>query len=289
MSWSVTGDFESYLAEAGAFLHANLAENTVPLTVISTLRIQGADAFGPDPVFGWWADPDGVRGVFLQTGTYPVLLSDMPAHAAEALADVLGDRSLPGVTGGAPAVHAFAAGWKRRTGAVASVRMRQRLYRLESLEMPRPLPPGEPRVAGEADRDLVRAWFAAFEREAGGAGAENPRLVDDRMSYGGVLLWEVAGEPVSLAGRTRVVTGMTRIGPVYTPPSQRRRGYGAVVTAALTRSALEAGADHVVLFTDLANPTSNGVYQRIGYRPVSDRLVLDFSETAGKPSSLSGR
>jgi predicted GNAT family acetyltransferase len=97
------------------------------------------------------------------------------------------------------------------------------------------------------------------------------------MSYGGVLLWEVAGEPVAMAGRTRVAAGMARIGPVYTPPSHRRRGYGAVVTAATSRSALDAGAEHVLLFTDLANPTSNGVYQRIGYRAVSDCLALSFA------------
>lgn len=271
------GDWEKFIAGAGAFLRADPIENTVPLAVIETLRAQGADAFGPDPVFGWWSGTDGVGGAFLQTGTYPVLLSDMPEHAGEALADVLGDRPLLGASGGAPAVRAFAAGWERRTGAAVSERMRQRLYRLESLEMPAPPPSGEPRVAGAPDRDVVREWFAAFEDEAGGGGADNDRLVDDRLSYGGVLLWEVAGEPVSLAGRTRVAAGMSRIGPVYTPPAQRRRGYGAVVTAFLTRSALEAGADHVVLFTDLANPTSNGVYQRIGYRAVSDRLVLAFS------------
>ena len=275
MSWTVTGDLETYVAEAGPFLRADLAENTVPLTVIETLRAQGPDAFGPDPLFGWW-HADGVRGACIQTGAYPLLLSAMPEHAAESLADILVGRRLPGVNGAAPAVRAFAAGWERRTEAIACVLMRQRLYRLESLEMP-PLPSGGPRVAGASDRDLVREWFAAIEQEAGGA-AENLRLVDDRLNYGGVLLWEFEDEPVSLAARTRVVEGMTRIGPVYTPPGRRRQGYGAAVTAALTRSALDTGAGQVVLFTDLANPTSNRVYQRIGYRALSDRLVLGFAE-----------
>ncbi|NEA23957.1 GNAT family N-acetyltransferase, partial [Actinomadura bangladeshensis] len=62
----------------------------------------------------------------------------------------------------------------------------------------------------------------------------------------------------------------------YTPAEHRRRGYGAAVTAAATTGALDAGADDVVLFTDLANPTSNGVYRRIGYRPVQDRVILVF-------------
>lgn len=276
MSWTLTGDFARYVGEAEPFLRADLAENTIALTVIETLRAQGPDVFGPDPLFGWF-HAGGVRGACLRTGTYPLLLSAMPERAAESLADVLTGHDLPGVSGDAPAVRAFAARWERRTGTIACVLMRQRLYRLESLEVG-PLPSGGPRVAGASDRDLVREWFAVFEQESGAGGTENPRLVDDRLSYGGVLLWEVAGEPVSLAARTRVVAGMTRIGPVYTPPDRRRRGYGAAVTAALTRSALDAGAGQVLLFTDLANPTSNGIYQRIGYRAVSDRLMLGFAE-----------
>ncbi|MEV4678910.1 GNAT family N-acetyltransferase, partial [Actinomadura sp. NPDC049382] len=70
---------------------------------------------------------------------------------------------------------------------------------------------------------------------------------------------------------------VARIAPVYTPDEHRRRGYGAAVTAAATRAALDVGAEDVVLFTDLANPTSNGVYRRIGYRPVEDRVVLSFT------------
>src|SRR5882762_7497698 len=169
MSWSITDDWEKYVAEAGAFLRADPAENTVALALIETLRARGSDAFGPDPLFGWWSDTDGVGGAFLQTGRYPLLLTAVPEQAAEDLAGVLVDRRLPGVSGGPPAVRAFASVWERRTGGTATIRMRQRLYRLESLEMPRPLPAGGPRVAGDADRDLVRQWFSAFEREAGGA------------------------------------------------------------------------------------------------------------------------
>jgi predicted GNAT family acetyltransferase len=33
----------------------------------------------------------------------------------------------------------------------------------------------------------------------------------------------------------------------------------------------------VLLYTDLANPVSNSIYQRIGYRDVEDRVVLSFS------------
>jgi RimJ/RimL family protein N-acetyltransferase len=278
MGWNITGDLESYVAGAGEFLRANPAENTVPLGLIEMLRAQGEDAFGDGPVFGWWrSGTDGVRGACLQAGSYPLLLSAMPEEAAAELAGVLADRSLHGVNGDAPAARAFATAWEHHTGTAPEVRMRQRLYRLEELEMPDPLPSGTARAGIAADRDLVRTWFTAFERESmGPAVSVSSAMADDRLGYGGIALWELDGTPVSMAGRTRIVSGMARIGPVYTPPGQRRRGYGAAITAVLTASALEAGATVVVLFTDLANPTSNRVYQRIGYRAVSDRLILAF-------------
>ena len=82
--------------------------------------------------------------------------------------------------------------------------------------------------------------------------------------------------PASIAGLP-YNRGMVRVGPVYTPPEHRRRGYGAAVTAAASQHALDAGAVQVVLFTDLANPTSNSVYQRIGYRPGDDFVELDLA------------
>jgi RimJ/RimL family protein N-acetyltransferase len=278
MGWNVTSDPEEYAAAAGDFLRADPVENTVPLGLIETLRAEGPDAFGTDPLFGWWHTADGVRGAFVQTGAYPLLLSALPESAAAELAAVLWDRgvSLPGVTGSLPEARAFAAGWKQRTGVPAEVWMHQRLLRLDHLVPPDPMPEGTWRVAEAADHDLVRAWFTAFEEEARGAGGVSSRLIRDRIAHGGIALWEVDGTPVSLSGRTRIAAGMTRVGPVYTPAEHRCRGYGAAVTAVLTRAAQEAGADHVVLFTDVTNPTSNAIYERLGYHPISERLVLTF-------------
>ncbi|WP_261565879.1 GNAT family N-acetyltransferase [Frankia gtarii] len=101
--------------------------------------------------------------------------------------------------------------------------------------------------------------------------------VDGAFLHGGLTLWEVDGVPVSMAGLTRSVADMVRVGPVYTPPHTRRRGYAGAVTAAVSRAALDAGAKEVLLFTDLANRTSNGLYQRLGYEPVEDRVVLSFT------------
>ncbi|WP_238435514.1 MULTISPECIES: GNAT family N-acetyltransferase [unclassified Frankia] len=108
--------------------------------------------------------------------------------------------------------------------------------------------------------------------------------VDDRLSHDGFTLWEVDGEPVSVAGITRPVGGMARIAPVYTPSGLRRTGYAGAVTAAVSQAALDGGTQEVLLFADLANPTSNGVYQRLGFEPVEDRVTLLFAPapTPGK-------
>jgi FR47-like protein len=91
------------------------------------------------------------------------------------------------------------------------------------------------------------------------------------------MVWAAGGRPVAIACSTVQVAGMVRIGPVYTPPERRGRGYASAATAALSRRVLEAGAEEVLLHTDLANPVSNSIYQRIGYRSVEDRIALAFS------------
>jgi predicted GNAT family acetyltransferase len=100
--------------------------------------------------------------------------------------------------------------------------------------------------------------------------------VDQRLSYGGLTVWEAGGSPVSMAAITRIVHAMARVGSVYTPPELRGRGYAGGVTAAVSQVALDSGAE-VVLFTDLANPTSNALYERLGYHPVEDRTELSFA------------
>jgi predicted GNAT family acetyltransferase len=153
-----------------------------------------------------------------------------------------------------------------------------RLFRLGELRPPRPGPEGTARLAAGTDRDLLARWFGAFAREAGEPPREDEHAaVTERLGYGGITLWEAGGVPVSVAGRTRAVAAMVRVGPVYTPPELRGHGYAGAVTVAVSQAALDAGIREVVLYTDLANPTSNALYQRLGYRPVEDRVVFSFT------------
>ena len=81
---------------------------------------------------------------------------------------------------------------------------------------------------------------------------------------------------MSFAGAVASSPGITRVGPVYTPPEHRRRGYATALVAAWTSELLRRGARRCMLFTDHANPTSNSIYQAVGYRPAGDSLLLDF-------------
>ncbi|GHE73904.1 N-acetyltransferase [Streptomyces longispororuber] len=291
--WHLTADPAEFLDRARPFLHAEPALNTALLTVADTLRTRGPHVYGGgDPLLGWLEERGGrVRGAFLRTPPHRVAVSplapgDGPCgpdalDALDALAGELADRSpeLPGVMSDRATATAFADAWRRRTGAAATENLRQRLYRLGELTPPEPAPPGAARVATAADRELLVRWHQAFLADLGQERLTDPgEWADARLAYGGVTLWEAPdGTPVSMAGATRLIAGQIRVAPVYTPPEHRARGHAAAVTAEVSRAALAAGAREVLLFTDLANPTSNGLYRRIGYRPVRDYAQFTFT------------
>ncbi|GAA2651829.1 GNAT family N-acetyltransferase [Streptomyces vastus] len=274
--WHTTRDLEVFLDRAGSFLRSEPALHTVQLTVTDALGRSGSAAFGAEaPYFAWLAGRDGaVRATALRTPPYELNLTATTPEAADALAARLAEagHTLPGVNGPAHTAADFAAAWERRTGATAELTMSQRLYRLGTLTPPEPAPAGRARVAAGDDRVLVARWKAEFSTAADGRPMRDPdRWAEDRLARGGITFWETPeGTPVSMAGALPKVAGQIRIAPVYTPPALRGRGYAAAATAAVSHAAQAAGADEVLLFTDLANPTSNGLYQRIGYRPVRD-------------------
>ncbi len=287
VSWFTTGDVDEFLAEAGEFVCAERVRNTVILTVAENLRIKGQLLTGgqpgqDEPLFGWWrpgADGNQVRGAFLHTRAFPVFLTFMSQRAAAELAGDLAatGRLIQGVNAECDAAEAFAEALAHHTGTAATVHRRMRLFVLGELVRPHPGPEGASRLATERDRSLLAEWLRAFTREVGDPDTQdNQAAADERLSYGGIIIWDVGGVPVSIAGRTRIVAGMARVGPVYTPPELRGRGYAGGATVAVSQAALDAGATEVVLYTDLSNPTSNDLYQRLGYRAVEDRLVLAF-------------
>lgn len=250
-----------------ALLEAAVAADPVRGTTLGTLASALED--------GAWCAVTPV-GLAARSGAdYPLVISgnwDAPA-LAELVAALRRVPGLRGASGPADAVMAVVAAlWPD----APTTRMDQCLFRLDELVEPSGVP-GSARIAGDADRDLVRAWFAAFMAEADAVERHAERAADRALDAGGCYLWsDAGGVPVSLAARRPVRAGSARIGPVYTPPEQRGRGYGSAVTAAATRSVLRDGAVPV-LFTDQANATSNSIYRALGYRPVEERVVVTLS------------
>ena len=80
-----------------------------------------------------------------------------------------------------------------------------------------------------------------------------------------------------MSGYSPPVANSIRIGPVYTPPDLRGKGYATALVANQSRRFLEDGRSHCLLYTDLANPTSNAIYRRIGYQQVGESVVYVFS------------
>ncbi|MCO5967551.1 GNAT family N-acetyltransferase [Actinoallomurus soli] len=277
MGWVMTGDIAEYDATAGFFLRSRPVENTVLITVAESLRARGLTAYGDAPaVMGFFLSTGCVAGAFVHTPPFPLLLSAMPAQAVTELAKTLAAerRRLAGVTGRHQLAEIFAERWRAETGSGCTIWERRRLYRLEEVRVPDT--PGRARLAEPADRDLLLDWYHDAEREIRKRPGDHAAAVDDRIAYGGLTLWERDGTPVALAGQTRMVAGMARIAPVYTPPEHRRHGYGAAATAAVGRAVVEAGAEEVVVFADLANPGINAIHRRIGFQPLDDYLVISF-------------
>ncbi|MEU1074699.1 MULTISPECIES: GNAT family N-acetyltransferase [unclassified Streptomyces] len=273
MTWHLTDDVETFLVAADPFLAADPARNTVLLTLGAGAR----EGHWPGARFGWWTGPgQTVGGAYVQTPGMPPVLGTMPDDAARELAGALRGETLVGVNGTTATARAFGEAW-----GPYRVDREERLFELATLAEPAPVA-GRARIATEADLPVVTEWMTAFLDElalptALGAAAAAAR----RTAAGQLVLWETEDGPVSLAAASGVLAGQSRIGPVYTPPALRGRGFAAVATVAATRLALGWGAARVVLFTDLANPTSNALYRRLGYRPVQDHLVLDFTGEGG--------
>ncbi|MFF7333539.1 GNAT family N-acetyltransferase [Streptomyces sp. NPDC008150] len=291
--WQLTDDVDDFLARAGGFLRSRPALHNTPLTDIEELRTRAAALNGPDAAaFGWLEAGGEVRAACYRTPRGRLGLTYLDASRADSLAARLADLGqTPGhVIADRDTARAFAGAWRQRTGAAAERSWWTHLYRLGTLTPPQPAPQGRGRVAGPEDRDQVVGWCREFCVEVGeqrsldliDAGSwDDSRFGDRHFTF-----WETAeGAPGSMAARTSVIGGMVRVDPVYTPARLRGHGYAAGVTVEISRAALNAGATDVVLFTDPGNPTSNALYQRVGYVHVADfegyRFTYDAPRAEG--------
>lgn len=269
-------DASAFLAVAGPYLERREAEHNLLFGIAANLvRDPDRPMTGP-PLFAVVRRDGEVVAAALMTPPFKAVVSctDDP-DAIPALAGELARAgiALPGITAPPDVATAFAQAWAAGGGPIAHRTMAERIYRLAHVTPPRNVP-GTLRIADVRDRDLLRSWAHAFLLETHGRTHPNEArdVVDAGLRSGTRVfyLWEHEGRSVSMAGVTGPTPHGVRVGPVYTPPADRGHGFASAVTAAASQAQLDQGRKYVYLFTDLNNPTSNKIYQAIGYEPVID-------------------
>lgn len=276
-----------FLARAGSYLAAREAEHNLIWALTSTLTTN-PEVYPLPPLFAVAVDESAddagrVVAVAMQTPPHNLIVSEVAApEAVPALAETLADDALPGVLGPRDAAAEFAARWASAAGISPRKSMAEGIYRCSSVIPPRPAR-GSPRIAEGRDRELLIEWLRAFTLEAGLRAVDEAPVVADRwigrVAGRAMWLWDVDGRTVSATGVGGPTPHGIRVGPVYTPPADRGRGYASNLVAAATQAQLDAGRSFVFLFTDLANPTSNHVYQAIGYEWVGEVDEWAFQPT----------
>lgn len=266
-------DAAAFLDAARLFLEAREAEQNL------AYGLALGHAAQTKPVDSWWATAHDEHGAVvaaaLQTDPHRHLVlthqTAPGAAAALCLAWRLEKRGGPGLTGPRETTTEAAEACQAQQGVALTCTREMRVHILAT-SPPRTKAPGEAHLATEAEIPLIADWLRGFAhdcrlpRDAEVADGVAGHLV----AGGGVLLWRVDGKPVAMAAASRQTPRSATLSGVYTPPPQRNRGYGSAVTAALADRFLRHGKQFVTLYTDLANPTSNAIYARLGFRPLAD-------------------
>ncbi len=264
-----TNDTTTLLRLVDAVVAADPLRNTLFGSIAFAVR--------QDDAAGWAAHPAGQELILAarsQPHTPVAFTSGWADLAAVTGALARLDPAPAGLLGPADTVESVASA----LGGEVTERMDERLFRLDELVVPHGVA-GRARLAAAGDVDLLGEWYTAFAIEAFGRlppGFDAVTMVRRGIVRSRCWLWlDDGATPRSMAVRHPAVRGVSRIGPVYTPPEDRGHGYGSAATAAASRDILDEGAI-ACLYTDRANPTSNKIYQAIGFVPVLDRTMVRF-------------
>ncbi|MFM7427160.1 MAG: GNAT family N-acetyltransferase [Elainella sp.] len=251
------------------YLAKHEAEHNAMLGIVQTL-LQYPERYSEPTYLAVVRQDQHVLAVAIQTPSDNLMLSRAEdLTALQLIAQDLESESLPGVCGLVAETAAFVQIWQNLTGQPAQPGPASRIYQLTQVE-PVTQVKGSLRLASLADWSLLLPWLKDFDAGIGVTdAAETESRLTLHLKRQSLYLWE-DGLPVSLVGGRQFTATAARIAPVYTPPEHRGRGYATAGVAALSQKLLDQGCNRCYLFTDLANPTSNHIYQQVGYRPVCD-------------------
>lgn len=263
MKVEVHPDVDRFLAKALPSLERREAENNLILGIASEVKL------------GRYANPllltiGGAAAIM--TPPHQLILTRMNDDELDALIEHFRATPLPGVVGPVETATAFV----MRLGRPHRLGMSQWIYECDRVIPPKP-GPGAMRTCGPADEDLVVDWRLGFMRDTGLEESAERTRKRVREILPQVALWE-DGRPVCMASSVGDTPHGIRVGMVYTPPELRGRGYASSLVAALTQKLLDGGKKFCFLYTDATNPTSNRIYQNVGYRKVCQSCEWKFDE-----------
>ncbi len=277
------GRAEELLALSGAFLEKRESENNMPLGLAHTLARDPRYYGDEPPLLMSILENGGPVGVAVRTPPSRIVLSRFDGEidtAVDRLVRHLQSREgqMPGVVGPEVEARSFSSQWIRTfPGTSAILLKRLRVFEARNV-FNVPLAPGGLRLAGMEDHGLMAKWIAEFSREATREESEPEKAERNAERYiaeRNLYIWDHDG-PVSIARQSRTMINGTHVTLVYTPPALRNRGYATSCVYRLTKKLLAGRYKFCSLFTDLANPASKHIYQKIGYVPLGDTLVFDF-------------
>lgn len=222
------------------------------------------------------------RVVGLQTESdRPMIISKTSARDASLFAEALSSQVevLSGINGPAHSADVFSETWRARKSCQSKVILNLRLFELLKVKEPKK-PSGFFRPAETRDEEVLFKWLIAFHNEAVphdpvSTPEERYRLIREGTRKSQWFVWEDDGECVCFLGSMRETETERWIGPVYTPPELRGRGYGSALVAAVGQQIVDSGKKGM-LFTDLTNPTSNGIYSAVGFQALQDFRHINF-------------
>jgi len=277
-------DATAFRERVDEFLLRHEVVHNVILGITSRIIQQGE---GYDEVFLAHVENEAgdVVAAAMRTVPHGVILSRITdKNAILLLANEIADAydNLPSVEGQGDDSSQFAELWKQHHGQDYAIKMELGQYRLETVIPPQNVS-GEARIANDDDFDMLVDWLIKFSADTGldknfyqADAEENIRRKLDKPILGGIRIWMDNGQPVSMAAATRESENGGNVSLVYTPPELRGRGYASAVTAHVSQAILDAGKKFALLSTDMSFPTSNKIYQAIGYKFVGTQRRIEF-------------
>jgi uncharacterized protein len=267
---------EEFREKGGNWLAQKEAQNNSCLIALSHI-VSKPLSERPEHYF-WVVEREGVVvGTAFWTPPYKFTVSEMDKESLMALANAVRDSHphIPGVGGPKDPAKHFSHFWNLKTQKSPLLEHSMRIYQLEKV-LSLPLSPGSLQKAREKDGDFLAEWLRQFHDEINVSEKLDLRnMVENYIREQRLFIWEAGGARAMAAAAGSSLNGV-RVNMVYTPSEFRGKGYATSLVAALSQSFLDSGKKFCCLYTDLLNPTSNSIYQKIGYQPVCDWNVYRF-------------